>query len=428
MITDRSISPAIKPIGKPELTPPRKISLDNGLPVYYLISGSLDICKIDFIFHAGAWQQQSPLQSGLTNAMLQEGSEQYPAVRIAEQFDFHGAYLQLSADQHFGTISVIGLTRHFPALLPVLEDLIKRSVFPEHEFATLVTRRRQRFLLENEKVKVLSQKKFSEVLFGDSHPYAQTLKEADYGKITREDLIGFYRSFYHAGNCEIMISGRFDEGLIRLLNDCFGGNDWNGMPVQNPVPAIRSSPERKVLVAKPEAIQSAIRTGRLMVKKNHPDYLPLQVLVTILGGYFSSRLMNNIREDKGYTYGIGAHLFSLREAGYLVIATEVDKSYEQATLDEIMLELRRLRTDPVGKDELERVRQYLLGEFLREFDGPFALVQTFLNVHEFDLDYDFYEQYYRTLLSVTPEQLMCLAEKYFKEEEFYTVVAGRESL
>lgn len=428
MITDRTIQPLVRPVEKPLLTQPVKTSLRNGLPVYQLFSGTQEVCKIDFIFEAGAWQQEVQLQAGLTNAMLQEGSENYTAEAIAEKFDFYGAYLQLSADQHFGTISIIALTKHLPGLMPVLEDLIKRSVFQEKEFETLVTRRKQRFLLENEKVRVLSQKKFSEALFGEGHPYAQTVTEEDFDRLQRSSLNTFYHSYYHSKNCEILIAGRFDDNLTELLNLHFGGNDWEGKTPVRSVKNIFSSFERTFRVLKPEAIQSAIRLGKILVKKDHPDYLPLQVLITILGGYFSSRLMTNIREEKGYTYGIGAHLFSLRETGYLVISTEVDKNYEQAVLDEIFLELKRLRTELIGIDELERVRQYLLGEFLRDLDGPLALAQTFLNVHEHGLDYTFYEKYYETIMNIPAVHLKELAEKYFREDSFYTIVAGRSSL
>ncbi|MEL7589375.1 MAG: pitrilysin family protein [Prolixibacteraceae bacterium] len=428
MTIDRSIQPPIRPVEKPALISPRKVLLRNGLPVYQLMAGTQDVCKIDFLFGAGTWQQLVPLQAGLANAMLQEGSENYRADEIAGKFDFHGAYLQLSADQHYGIVTIVSLTRHLPRILPVVEDLIKRSVFPVKEFETLVSRRKQRFFLENEKVKVLCQKKFSEALFGEGHPYAQTVKEEDFDLLRLDDLVCFYRSWYHSGNCEILVSGRFDETVTNMLDEHFGGDDWLNSTVEPEVCGPKPSSEKNLFVPKPGAIQSAIRVGRIMVKKNHPDYIPLQVLVTILGGYFSSRLMMNIREQKGYTYGVGAHLVCFREDGYLVIATEVDKSYEQLTLKEIFYELRRLREELVSQEELDRVQQYLLGEFLRDLDGPFALSQAFLNVHEYGLDYSFYEKYFQSLLTISATQLKQTAEKYFREESFYTVVAGREAV
>ncbi len=423
---DRTLAPEIKTTEKPGLIKPEKVLLDNGLPVYLLQAGTQDVCKIDFIFEAGSWYQYMPLQAALSNAMLQEGSTNYSAAQIAEAFDFHGAYLQLMADQHYGIVSIISLTKHLPKLLAVTEDFIKQASFPEKEFETLLKQRKQRFLLENEKVKVLCQKKFSEVLFGNGHPYAQTIKASDFDSINRELLFRFYREFYHAGQCEIHVSGRFDAAVTDLLNLHFGGKDWLKQKVEKGSFKTASANEKIVRVSKPDAIQSAIRIGKILVKKDHPDYLPLQILVNILGGYFSSRLMNNIREEKGYTYGIGSSFFSLNEEGYLAIATEVDKKFVQATIDEVFHEINILRNELIGEEELERVRQYLLGEFVRDLDGPFALEQAFRNVHDFGLDYDFYDKYYQALLETTSEQLQQLAIKYFDPDSFYTVIAGAE--
>ncbi|MCW0481979.1 M16 family metallopeptidase [Gaoshiqia sediminis] len=422
---NREIAPTIRNIDKPLFIPPEKRTLDNGVPLFLLHAGTQEVCKIDFIFKAGTWQQEVQLQAAMCNAMLQEGSQQYSAAQTAEIMDFHGAYLQLMADQHYGTVSLISLTRHLPRLLPVVEDFLKNPLFPENEFETLVQRRKQRFLLENEKVKVLCQKKFSELLFGDGHPYAQTVKKEDFDSLQLQSLIDFHRHFYHAGNCEILVAGRFDEGLTELINRYFGGSDWKQEPAEPATFQPSNSPTKLLHVSKPDAIQSAIRVGKILVGKEHPDYLPLQILVTLLGGYFSSRLMANIREEKGYTYGIGASFFSLNEAGYLTIATEVDKSYEKATLNEIFHEIELLCQQPVSDDELERVRQYLLGEFIRDLDGPFALAQTFRNVHDFGLNYRFYDDYYQTLLHVSPSQLMRLAKTYFTADSFYTVIAGK---
>ena len=426
MIIDRNIQPPIRPTRKPDLVTPQKIFLDNGIPVFLLHAGIQDVCRIDFTFNAGAWQQHVPLQSAMTNAMLQEGCGSYSARQIAEIFDFHGAYLQLSADQHFGIISLVSLTKHLPRLMPLMECLVKKAFFPLNEFETLVKRRKQRFLLENEKVKVLCQKKFSEMLFGEDHPYSQTVIADDFEKLQLSALTDFYRECYHSTNCEILVAGRFGQELPGLLNRHFGGNDWESRKSVSADFSIGSSSRKLIHVNKPDAIQSAIRTGRILVTKDHPDYHPLQVLITVLGGYFSSRLMLNIREQKGFTYGVGSSFISLNKAGYLVIATEVDKKYEQVTLAEIFRELGKLRTECIGGEELNRVRQYLLGEFVRDLDGPFSLAQVFREVHEFGLDYSFYEKYYQTIMTVDPEQLRQLAETYFREEDFYTVIAGRE--
>jgi zinc protease len=164
--------------------------------------------------------------------------------------------------------------------------------------------------------------------------------------------------------------------------------------------------------------------GKFWVPKSHPDFHALSVLVTILGGYFGSRLMANIREEKGYTYGIGSFVLSLKHVSYLVISTEVGNEYVELTLKEIAIEMKKLQTEPVSENELETVKSYLLGEFLRDFDGPFALSGSFKAINDFDLDYSFYDRYLTVLRNLTSGELMQLAQQYLNPEDFYTVVAG----
>ncbi len=425
MRINRTIAPVLHPIEKPDLIQPGKKELSNRIPVYALKAGKQEVCKIDFVFNAGIWYQQKQLLASLTNAMLQEGTAKYTAVEIAEIFDFHGAYLQCTADYHNATISVITLDKHIDKLLPVVEDMLKQPLFPEKEFANLLNRRKQRFMLEIEKVKILCQKKFSQVLFGEEHPYALGLKAEDFEKVNLQDFIDFYQMHYHAKNCEIHLVGQFSDEVIQQLDQHFGGSDWDGTPVMTPQLQPKPTPSKMEHVHKDGAIQSAIRVGKLLVDKQHPDYFGLQILTTILGGYFSSRLMLNIREEKGYTYGIGGNFINLNQAGYLLISTEVDKSYEEATLKEINYELERLQNELVPVEELERVRQYLTGEFLREFDGPFSLEQAFRNLHEFGLDYSFYDDYHQAIQNITAVELQRLAQKYLQTDSMYTVVAGQ---
>ena len=134
--------------------------------------------------------------------------------------------------------------------------------------------------------------------------------------------------------------------------------------------------------------------------------------------------MTNIREEKGYTYGIGSYLLSLKKACYLIIPTEVGNEFVEPTIKEIEFEMRRLQNEPVPEDELETVKSYLLGEFLRDFDGPFALAGSFKSINDAGLDYSFYDKYLHVLRQITPAELQQLAKKYLNPEDCYTVVAG----
>ena len=398
--------------------------LSNGIPVHFVNAGTQDVVKIDFIFEAGTWFQPANLVASLCNSMLEEGSQNYTAAGIAEKFDFYGAHIQLTVDQNQGFVNVISLGKYLPEILEVTEDLIKRSIFPDYELEVLVDKNKQKWLLENEKVRTLCQKKFTQIMFGDAHPYAINNKLEDFDRVTRDDLMQFYRTHYHSGNCHIIAAGMIDDQVLHLLDKHFGGSDWAQNQTAKPEYEICTDPVKRHQVEKANGIQSAIRVGKFWVPKTHPDYQALSILITILGGYFGSRLMTNIREDKGYTYGIGSFVLTLKQASYLVISTEVGNEYVEPTLAEIALEMRRLQEELVSDDELETVKNYLLGEFLRDFDGPFALASSFKAINDFGLDYSFYDEALHVLRNITSTELKALAQKYLNPEDFYTVVAG----
>jgi len=421
---NRTIQPQVNPIEHIDMVKAEKRLLSNGIPVHFVNAGTQDVVKIDFVFEAGTWFQPANLVASLCNSMLEEGSANFTAAEIAEKFDYYGAYIQLTVDQNQGFVNVVTLGKYLPEILEVMEDMIKRSVFPEHELEVLIAKNKQKWLLENEKVRTLCQKKFTQVLFGDAHPYTINNKLEDFDRITRDELTKFYRRFYHSGNCHIIAAGKVDDAVLQMIDERFGGNDWLGDKVEIPEYEINSSAEKKHHVVKANGIQSAIRVGKFWVPKTHPDYHALSVLVTILGGYFGSRLMTNIREEKGYTYGIGSFALTFKKASYLIISTEVGNEYVEPTLTEIAAEMKRLQNELISEDELETVKSYLLGEFLRDFDGPFALAGSFKAINDFNLDYSFYDNYLHILRTVTSEELKQLALKYLNPEDFYTVVAG----
>ncbi len=421
---NRQIQPTVNPIEHIDIVQAEKRLLSNGIPVHFVNAGTQDVVKIDFIFEAGTWFQSMNLVASLCNSMLEEGSENYNAAEIAERFDFYGAYIQLTADQNQGFVNIISLGRYLPEILEVTEDLIKHSIFPEHELDVLIAKNKQKFLLENEKVRTLCQKKFTQVLFGNEHPYAINNKLEDFDQISRESLVEFYKNHYYSGNCRILVAGKVDESVLELLDKHFGGSDWQRNPVPVPVYDVHPDSQKKHFVEKANGIQSAVRMGNFWVPKSHPDFHGLSILSIILGGYFGSRLMMNIREEKGYTYGIGSYILTLKNASYMIISTEVGNEYIEPTLNEIAFEMCRLQTELVSENELDTVKSYLLGEFLRDFDGPFALAASFKAINDFDLNYSFYDDYLHVLRNITSEELMKLAQQYFNPEDFYTVVAG----
>ena len=427
MILNRIQAPEINAIKKIEVLRVSEIKLKNGIPVYHINAGTQDLVKIELLFPAGMWQQPSPLVGSAVSTMLQEGTSKRSAKAIAEAIDYYGAFLTTEITHDFAVVGVHSLNKHLQNVLPVVEEIISDSVFSQNEWSVYLENKRQSFIVNNKKVNFVARKKFSELLFGNQHPYGHNVSEQDFDKLTKEDSYNFYKKSYTAQDTIIIASGNVTDVTLQLIEKHFGG--MNRSSVISHKSSVNANADKgEHYIEKKDAIQSAIRMGKMLFTKPHPDYPAMQVVNTIFGGYFGSRLMNNIREDKGYTYGIGSAVVSFSHAGYFTLSTEVGVDVTKNTLKEIYFELNRLQTEKVSESELELVRNYMLGTFIRSIDGPFALADRFKGIHFCGLGYDYFDRFVDTIRTITPEKIMELANKYLKKEEMIELVVGRLTL
>lgn len=427
MTLDRSRQPAALPIEDIFIPEPRKIIAPNGVEIYVLDMGDQEVTRIDLMFGAGKWDQQKPLTAMFTNLMLKEGVEGLTSQQVAEQLDYYGAWLQPSATFHNSYVTLYSLNKHIQHTLPLLEKIIKQPLFPEDEFDVIRNRRKQMFLVEEERVQVQSFNKFIELLFG-SHPYGQHAAAEAFDALDVADLKEFHDRYYTAANCRIILTGRVTPEIIEHVVDLFGQNKWGGgekEPVKSY--AIESKEPQYLFIDKPDALQSAIRIGLPVIGREHPDYPLLRILNTLLGGYFGSRLMTNIREDKGYTYGIGSSITTLKNASYLSISTQTATEYTEAVIKEVFLEIERLRTELVQEEEMLMLQGYLMGEMARLFDGPFSIADAHQSLLANDMSTEYYHEMIKAIKTVTPEKLQEMALKYLEKDRFYVVVAGKRT-
>jgi predicted Zn-dependent peptidase len=424
---DRTKQPDIKTIGKINLLNPDENKLDNGVPFYSFDAGTQDVIKIECVFNAGTWFQEKKIVAFSTVKMLTEGTKNYSAAELADFFDSYGAYFETEVEKDYTFVSLYSLNRHLEKLLPVFAEMIRESVFPQHELSVLMSNTRQDQLVSMQRVNFLARVKFAEQIFGKEHPYGQTALPEDYDQVLPSDLIDFHKNYYHPGNLRIIASGRMKKNTLHLINKYFGDKSWASLKAAIIKPyEIQTCPEKKIFIPKENVIQSGIRIGKLLFTKEHPDYMGMTVLNTILGGFFGSRLMSNIREDKGYTYSIGSGLISLKNSGYLYIASEVGADVRKQAVIEIYKEIKKMQQEPVPEKELKLVKNYMIGSFLRGIDGPFALAERFLGILDYGFDFnEYYNRYIRTIKKITSEQLLELAEKYFCKNSFYETVVGK---
>jgi len=308
-------------------------------------------------------------------------------------------------------------------VIPLMGEIIAEATFPEKEIAILKQNQIQRLLLNLKKGDFIANRLIDEYLFGFDHPYGKYSVEQHYKNINREDLVTFYEQYYKQGKCVIFIAGKFPATMEPLLNKYIGQLPLNKKEIKEQVHPIVSATQKKYSIVNDTAsVQGSIRLARHFPNRHHPDFPAAQVLNNIFGGFFGSRLMSNIREDKGYTYGIHSYLQNYMHAGAWMVSTDAGKDVCKATIEEVYKEMKILRETLVKEEELKLVKNYMLGALLGDLDGPFQIISRWKTYLLNDLTEDYFYNTIKVVRSVTSEELQVLAEKYLKEEDFFELV------
>jgi len=421
---NRSKQPDIKEIESINFLRPEEFCINGHIPVY-LFKNSSNLISIQLVFNTGRFQQDMPLQASFTSRMLNEGSENYSAGQIAETLDYCGARLNAQTNKDSTSVSLITSKKHWEKLTALLADIVFRPIFPEKELKTSLNIALQQFIINQEKVTVLSKSKFEEVLFGNTNFYGYPNRKEDFYTLQQFHLLDFHKKNFHTDNLKIIISGNVDNHAIKILE--------KALEVENPKTKpkaltlkIDSHIEREHYVLKKGGVQCAINMGGVSINRLHPDDMPLRILNMVLGGYFGSRLMSNLREDKGYTYGIGSSIVSLRHAGYFVISTQLGNSFLQDAIKQIFHEIDLLRNEKIKKGELNLVKNYMLGSILKSTDGHLNLCNLLNLLLIYDLNMNYFDSYVNEIKTITSEKLLNIAQKYFNPSSMYCVVAGEQ--
>ncbi len=402
--------------------PPSKLShAKNGVRIYTLSSDDFEVVRFTFVFKAGSSMQTKPFAASSTANMLGEGSSSLTAQEIAERLDFYGSYFDVNIDRDYSYISFCSLKKFFEPTLEVAREILLHPAFPEREAEVYRQKRKQSLTIERQKVDMQSREMFAEALFGSDHPYGISTHEDEYDNLTTDDLKEHYMRLYTAENAFVVCSGNIDEGVYAeieaLASELMAGESAS---VEFAPPATTHYLERNVA----SALQSSVRVGRLLFPRTHPDFVGMQVVAAILGGYFGSRLMQNLREEHGYTYGVMAAMVNFEHEGYLAIATQVARERREDAIREIYNEIERLRHELISEEELQMVKNVMIGEILRILDGPFGIADVTIENIMCGMDNSATEESVRRIFSITPEEVKHLAEKYLKRDDLVVVVAG----
>lgn len=402
--------------------------MKNGIPLYILNAGDNEVVRIDLLMKGGRWQQTQRLQALFTNRMLREGTRRYSAAQIAEKLDYYGAWLELTSSSEYAFVTLYSLSKYLPDTLDIFESIVKEPVFPEKELGVILDSNIQQFLVNTSKVDFLAHRALINAVYGDKHPCGQLVQKDDYHLINTSVLQTFYDRYYHSGNCSIYISGKVNEDAIKRVENILG-NEPFGKGYENPQKPVyvpETVPEKRIFTERADAMQSAVRMGMLSIDRRHPDYLKMRVLVTLFGGYFGSRLMSNIREEKGYTYGISAGIMPYPDSGLLVINAETGNEFVEPLIKEVYHEIDRLQNDLVSHEELAMVKNYMLGDTCRSYESAFSLADAWIFIHTSGLPDSYVEDVVEAVKTITPENLRELASRYMCKETLKEVVCGKK--
>ena len=419
------MAPAFGQVENIELIKPKPIVLDNGLNVFSVNGGDQDLVRIEFIFENIAYDALKPLQSYATNTMLNDGTSELSASEIADKIDYYGAFLQTDFSNDQSTVTLYSLNKHLTATLPVVKAIISDSIFPQVELDTFIRNQKQKLSVNLEKNDFLSRKIFNSVLFSNTL-YGYDTRAEDYDRLTRIQLQEYFSQAYQPENCTVVIAGKVQNEALNLIDRLFGKNWQGGRSVTPNNFNFYPGSGEEHYIEKADALQSAIRLGKIAINRSHSDFPGMQVLNTILGGYFGSRLMANIREDKGFTYGIGSALVSMKNAGYFFIASEVGADVCTSALTEIQKEIEILKTETVSEQELGLVRNYMLGSMLGGLENALSHADKFKNIYFSGLGYEYYQNYIQIVRTISAQELQVLANKYLDWEGMEKVVVGKK--
>ncbi|WMN12672.1 pitrilysin family protein [Marivirga salinae] len=399
------------------LTKPEIKELSNGLSVHIIQDDTNPVLKIDVLFAAGKVNDEKPGQSLICAKVMVEGTKSYPGSELQELLDHYGAHLDVSVDYDYTTVSLLCLKEHVNLLLPVLKSAITEPLFDAEDFEKIKLQLLQKIRVNNQKNALIATKSLRKKLLNGT-PYSTTLEEDHLNNITKDDIENYFNQYF-ALQPEIIVAGDFDEDVFNYIEEHFVMLEFSSLD---------SDYESKLspiieddLIKREGSVQASIRMGAITIPRTHPDYYDLSIANEIFGGYFGSRLMKNIREDKGYTYGIYSVLINYKHLDYHVIGADVKIEHIEDTVAEVYKEMEELKTNPVPEEEIETIKNYMLGKIASSLDTVFHQSENYKVKLSEGADYlDYFDAYVNSIRNITADRILEISKKYFSEK--YCVV------
>ena len=419
MSVNRKLFPKNSPIVNFEINTTEQFILKSGIPVFFYNHNYLKLVKFTILNNFNTFEND-PCVNYFVKKMLLEGCEKYNHTEIADIINFYGADINITATPDANIISFTVLKEYFNYIFELLCEILKEPLFNEDRLEYIKNKKIQELKIENTKNKTIAYKTFKKELFGNRN-YGYSLNEEDIKKVTTCDLKSHFSQFW-LNNTQIFITGDIDEKLLKNINKNIPDNlKFSNDSFLND--EIKLNHSRKIInINKQDSEQVSMCLGHILI--NDENYQKLWCTVAFLGGYFGSRLMKNIREKNGYTYGISAQIVNYRYEKYLLIKTSAKKEFKEAIIEEIRKEIIFLQNEKISEEELNGFKQYFLGNMLATFSNVFSDMVHSVTVKMLNFEEDYYQKLFETIKNISGEEINYIAKKYLNPDKFVQVFVG----
>ncbi|RED99739.1 M16 family metallopeptidase [Marinoscillum furvescens] len=414
---DRTKAPESSVIDLPNLPALQTVHLPCGLDLHLLNQGQQPVVLFEMVVPLGRWEEPSAGLAYYLFKMLTEGTPTKSSEEIASFFDFYGSHLEITPTLDAVNIKLYALNKFFPELVKFLTDLLTESSFPKREFETLKQIRIEQIRQQYSRNNAFASLKFRELLFGAEHPYGLMISEEQARKTQRDDLLNHKNLL--CTQPLLFITGMVGEDEIKAVESAF-----EGFP-QTPTPSKRTAftnTGKSQTITREDSTQASLRIGKTTINRHHEDIHKLKVANELLGGFFGSRLMKNIREEKGLTYGIHSSFLHLHHASYWCIGSELLRDKVTLGQEEIQKEITKLQQSPPEQEEFSMVINYMKGKFLSSFDSPFSAHGLIKSLKLAQLPESYFMDFFDTLQNIKPEDISLMASRHFNQDDITTLV------
>lgn len=396
----------------------------NGAMLHVMPGGNQPIVKVEVCVSAGSLRCERALVASATSELLTEGTRRHTSQEIAESLDYYGAYTYPASSIGRASLTSLCLERDLAPVLDIVNEVLRQPTFPDEEVALYKAQELQNFDMKMMRTSFLASRAMLELIYEPGSRYRRYAVREDYDALSPDMLRAHHASSYRPNGAHIFVSGRPSDADIRLIADTFGSTDWEpGEDWEAPGPQYKAKPGRAMVEYDGE--QTSVRIARPIFNREHPDLLPFQMANAALGGYFGARLMQNLRERLGLTYGVYSTVNANKFRGVHNIATEVKTGSHNVVVKEIFNDMERLASELITDREMETLRGFMMGEMLHLFDTVMTSADTVFTLLLDNVGTDYLVDFYHVARDISKEEVRNMAAKWFVPSEYSVVCVGK---